>query len=109
MHKFIEKIKQFEQKPFAKENFFNTEEIDKLIRLYFSLPIEIDNKRQKIIKKKWTIDFSLELQNIYKNKLNTLIGSFEMDNPVNKDGQESLGLFQESFTRIATCRYRFRF
>ena len=101
MHKFIEKIKQFEQKPFAKENFFNTEEIDKLIRLYFSLPIEIDNKRQKIIKKKWTIDFSLELQNIYKNKLNTLIGSFEMDNPVNKDGQESLGLFQESFLPVS--------
>ena len=72
MHKFIEKIKKLEQKPFVKENFFNTKEIDRLIKLYLSLPIEIDNKRQKIIKKKWTIDFSPDLQNIYKKKLNTL-------------------------------------
>ena len=72
-----------------------------MVKLYFSLPIEINNKRQRIIKKKWTINFNPELQNIYKNKLNSIIGPFEMDNPVNTEGQESLGLFQESFSPVS--------
>ncbi len=101
MHKFTEKIKKFEQKPYIKENFFDTEEIEKLIDLYFLLPIEINNERQKIIKKKWSINFSPDLQRIYNKKLNSLIGPFEMDNPVNKEGQESLGLFQESFLPVS--------
>ncbi len=101
MHKFTEKIKQFEQKPYIKENFFDTEEIEKLINLYFLLPIEINNERQKIIKKKWSINFSPDLERIYNKKLNSLIGPFEMDNPVNKEGQESLGLFQESFLPVS--------
>ncbi len=101
MHKFIEKIKKLEQKPYVKEKFFNDSEIEQLIKLYFSLPIEINNKRQRIIKKKWTINFNPELQNIYKNKLNSIIGPFEMDNPVNTEGQESLGLFQESFSPVS--------
>ena len=52
MHKFIEKIKKLEQKPYVKEKFFNDSEIEQLVKLYFSLPIEINNKRQRIIKKK---------------------------------------------------------
>ena len=101
MHKFIEKIKKLEQKPYVKEKFFKDSEIEQLVKLYFSLPIEINNKRQRIIKKKWTINFNPELQNIYKNKLNSIIGPFEMDNPVNTEGQESLGLFQESFSPVS--------
>jgi len=58
LHKFIEEIKEFETKPFIVNNFFNKEEIELLQKLYYELPIEIDNKRQKIIKKKWPIDIN---------------------------------------------------
>ena len=69
MHKFIEKIKKFETKPFIVNNFFNNEEIELLQKLYYELPIEIDNKRQKIVKKKWSIDFNKELQIKYTPKI----------------------------------------
>ena len=52
MHKFIEKIKKFEEKPKVIKNFFNDNQIESLIDLYKSLPIEINNQRQKIVKKK---------------------------------------------------------
>ena len=58
MHKFIEEIKEFETKPFIVNNFFNKKEIELLQKLYDELPVEIENKRQKIIKKKWPIDFN---------------------------------------------------
>ena len=100
MHKFIEKIKKFETKPFIVNNFLNKEEIKLLQKLYYELPIEIDNKRQKIVKKKWSVDFNKELQVKYIKKLKEVIGDFEMDNPDTKDGTKSLGLFQESFGPI---------
>ena len=69
MHKFIEKIKKFETKPFIVNNFLNKEEIELLQKLYYELPIEIDNKRQKIVKKKWSVDFNKELQIKYISKI----------------------------------------
>ena len=68
MHKFIEEIKEFETKPFIVNNFLNKEEIKLLQKLYYELPIEIDNKRQKIVKKKWSINFNTELQKKYTQK-----------------------------------------
>ena len=100
MHKFIEEIKEFETKPFIVNNFFNKEEIELLQKLYYELPIEIDNKRQKIIKKKWPIDFNKELQIKYTQKLKEVIGDYEMDNPDTKEGKKSLGLFQESYMPV---------
>ena len=100
MHKFIEKIKKFETKPFIVNNFLNKEEIKLLQKLYYELPIEIDNKRQKIVKKKWSVDFNKELQVKYIQKLQEVIGDFEMDNPDTKDGTKSLGLFQESYMPV---------
>ena len=100
MHKFIEKIKKFETKPFIVNNFLNKEEIKLLQKLYYELPIEIDNKRQKIVKKKWSVDFNKELQVKYIKKLKEVIGDFEMDNPNTKDGTKSLGLFQESYMPV---------
>lgn len=100
MHKFIEKIKKFETKPFIVNNFFNKEEIELLQKLYYELPIEIDNKRQKIIKKKWPIDFNKELQIKYTQKLKEVIGDYEMDNPDTREGKKSLGLFQESYMPV---------
>ena len=100
MHKFIEEIKEFETKPFIVNNFFNKEEIELLQKLYYELPIEIDNKRQKIIKKKWPIDFNKELQIKYTQKLKEVIGDYEMDNPDTREGKKSLGLFQESYMLV---------
>ena len=100
MHKFIKKIKQFERKPFVVKNFINNKEVENFIKLYKELPIEINNQRQKIIKKKWSNNFSPDLQFVYKEKLKSIIGDYEMDNPITKDGFESLGLFQESFLPV---------
>ena len=52
MHTSIEEIKKHETKPFVIKNFINEEEIEKFKKLYLELPVEINNQRQKIIKKK---------------------------------------------------------
>ena len=101
MHKFIEKIKQFEKKPFIVKNFINNKEVESFVKLYNELPIEINNQRQQIIKKKWSNNFLLQLQKKYCEKLKLIIGDFIMDNPNNKEGFESLGLFQESFKPVS--------
>ena len=69
MHKFVEKIKKFESKPFIISNFLDKDEISAFQSLYEELPIEINNERQKIIKKKWDVQFQKELQNKYIQKL----------------------------------------
>ena len=51
MHKFLEKIKKLETKPRVIKNFLNDEEVKLFKKLYEELPIEINNKRQKIVKK----------------------------------------------------------
>ena len=51
MHKLIDKIKKNENKPFVVSNFLNQDEIKLFQKLYNDLPLEIDNKRQQIIKK----------------------------------------------------------
>ena len=47
MHKFIEKIKNYEEKPYVIKNFLNPKEIADFIKLYQELPIEVNNQRQK--------------------------------------------------------------
>ena len=101
MHKYIEKIQRLEQKPFIVKNFINTEEVKLFQKLYEDLPIEINNKRQKILKKKWSENFNLPLQKKFFKKLENVLGKFKMDNPKTKDDLESLGLFQESFLPVS--------
>jgi hypothetical protein len=100
MHKLIDKIKKNESRPFVVNNFLAQNEVELFQKLYTELPLEIHNKRQKIIKKKWSIDFYSDLQKIYNEKLKLVIGNFKMDNPRNKNDIESLGLFQESFSPV---------
>ena len=69
MHKFIKKIKKLEGKPFIVSNFLNKEEVKLFQKLYDELPIEIDNKRQKIVKKKWSVEFNKELQKKIYSKI----------------------------------------
>jgi len=100
LHQFIEEIKKFESKPFIVNNFLNEEEIRSFQKLYELLPVEINNKRQKIIKKKWSVEFNKKLQNKYTEKLKKIIGDYEMDNPDTKERSTSLGLFQESYMPV---------
>ena len=76
------------------------QEISLFQKLYEELPIEIDNKRQKIVKKKWSDEFNKDLQNTYIQKLREVILDFQMDNPKTKEGAKSLGLFQESYMPV---------
>ena len=66
MHKFIDKIKSFEEKPFVINNFVDEDEIKIFQSLYDKLPIEINNTRQKIIKNGLKI-LLLICKNILKN------------------------------------------
>jgi hypothetical protein len=101
MHKFIKDIQKLESEPFVVKKFIDQNEINQFQKLYEELPVEINNQRQKILKKKWSSDFDFELQKKYKEKLKKIIGDYTMDNPHTKDGQESLGLFQESFMPVS--------
>jgi|TARA_B100001059_G_scaffold164101_1_gene163612 hypothetical protein len=100
MHKFIDQIKKHESDPYVVNNFLDQNEIELFQKLYAELPLEIDNKRQKIIKKKWSKNFYPDLQEKYNNKLKSIIGNFKMDNPKTRENLESLGLFQESYLPV---------
>tara|TARA_Y100001970_G_C14226017_1_gene855729 strand:+ start:560 stop:1255 length:696 start_codon:yes stop_codon:yes gene_type:complete len=100
MHTFLKEIKKFEKKPSVIRNFLNNQEIESFLKLYEELPVEVNNLRQKIVKKKWSTNYLVKFQKIYKEKLEKVIGQFSMDNPKTKDGDESLGLFQESFMPV---------
>jgi len=97
MHK---KIKNHESNPLIIKNFLKKEEIKKIQDLYKDLPIEINNKRQKINKKKWITSFYLNLQKKIIQKIKKKIGNFKLDNPKTKNGFESFGLFQESYKPV---------
>ena len=101
MHKFLDKIKSIDSKPKIIKEFLNKKEIENFQKLYEKLPIEINNKRQKIIKKKWSETYFPDLQKLYIKKLETVINDFKMDNPKTLDGTNSLGLFQESFKPVS--------
>ena len=51
MHTKIDEIKKNESKPIIVKNFLDKAEILKFQKLYSDLPVEVDNKRQKIVKK----------------------------------------------------------
>ena len=57
MHKQIIKIKKYEGNCFIIKNFLTIAQIKKIQIFYKNLPVEIDNKRQKIVKKngRWVI------------------------------------------------------
>ena len=80
MHEFLEKIKSLEQKPYVIKNFISLDEVKLFQKLYDELPVEINNKREK---------------------LNLNLSNFKMDNPKTKNGKDSLGLFQESFMPVS--------
>ena len=100
MHKNIKEIKKLEGAPQIIKNLFSKSEIEKYLKLYHDLPITIHNKKQNVIKKRWLKDYSLDLENLFYNKVKDVIGDFRMDNLKDENNQDVLGLFQESYHPI---------
>ena len=100
MQKKIEEIKKTESGPKVIKNIFNKEEIDKFLNLYNELPITVHNKKQNVIKKRWLIDYGKELEELFYKRLTSEIGDFKYDNLKTDDGNDILGLFQESYNPI---------
>jgi hypothetical protein len=100
MHKKIDQIKKNESSPKIIRNLFSKSEISKFINLYNELPITVHNKKQNVIKKRWLIDYSKELEELFYKRLSDEIGEFKYDNLKNDDGTDILGLFQESHNPI---------
>jgi hypothetical protein len=100
MHQKIKKIKENESRAIIIKNFLTKNQIKKIKNLYKNLPIEINNKRQKIIKKKWIASFYTNLQKIFIQKLKKKLGNFKLDNPKTKNSLSSFGLFQESYKPV---------
>ena len=96
----LNKIKSLEGAPRIVKNFLDAEEIKKFLSLYSKLPITVNNLKQKVIKKRWISGFEKELEKILRDRIKLEIGDFIMDNINEKNGTESLGLFQESFNPI---------
>ncbi len=100
MHKQIEKIKNNDSSPKIIKNVFNQNEIDKFLNLYKELPITVHNKKQNVIKKRWLIEYGQDLEKIFYERVKNEIGDFKYDNLKTEDGNEILGLFQESYNPI---------
>ena len=64
------------------------------------MPITVHNKKQNVIKKRWLKDYGKELELIFKKRLTDEIGDFKYDNLETENGEEILGLFQESYNPI---------
>ena len=65
MHKLLDEIKKNEGKTRVVKNFFDNEQVKALLKLYKNLPVEIFNKRQNIMKKKWSDNFEADLKKIF--------------------------------------------
>ena len=100
MHKNIEAIKKTESPPKVIKNLFSEEEINKFLNLYKKLPTTVHNKKQNVIKKRWLLDYSKEMEEIFCERLKNEIGDFKMDNLKTDEGNEIYGLFQESYNPI---------
>ena len=100
MHNNLEKIKSFESPPRVIRDFIDTKEISQFLRLYNELPVTVNNLKQKVIKKRWLDGFGKELEILFKERLESAIGNFKMDNFITEDKKECFGLFQESYNPI---------
>ena len=100
MHTQIEKIKQSEGKPRVLKNIFSNKEIANFTNLYNELPVTVHNKKQNVIKKRWLIEYGEKLEKLFYDKVKNEIGDFKYDNLKDNNGNEILGLFQESYNPI---------
>lgn len=95
----INQIKSFES-GHQIVNIFSEKEIKMMQGLYAELPLRVFNKEQNVRKKMWTQKYNDALDNIYFNKLKSVLGDFEMDNLQDEDGEDFYGIFHESFSPL---------
>ena len=100
MHQKINQIKKNEGPPLVIKKILTKGQIKEIQNLYKILPVEIDNKRQKVVKKKWITSFYPNLQKEIIKKLKRRLGNFKLDNPKTKNSLNSFGLFQESYRPV---------
>ena len=100
MNSIIKEIKKQESPPKVIKNLFAENEIRDFLKLYHDLPITVHNKKQNVIKKRWLQGFNLNLEKIFRERLEKEIGSFKMDNLKDEEGRDILGLIQESYAPI---------
>ena len=96
----IEEIKKLESPPKVIKNIFDMNEISEFLELYQKLPITVHNKKQNVIKKRWLQGYSEKLEKIFCERLENQIGIFKMDNLKDENGNDILGLIQESYAPI---------
>tara|TARA_B100000787_G_scaffold68989_1_gene50741 strand:+ start:302 stop:1018 length:717 start_codon:yes stop_codon:yes gene_type:complete len=92
----VQNIKALESPPIVVK-IFTDREISMMRDLYQVLPVTTNNLIQKNIKKQWIQNYNKELDTIYYNKLNEVLGDFKMDTLTDKNGNDIYGLFHESF------------
>ena len=100
MDSLTKEIKKQESPPKVIKNLFTDNEIQDFLKLYNDLPITVHNKKQNVIKKRWLQGFNLNLEKIFRERLEKEIGSFKMDNLKDEEGRDILGLIQESYAPI---------
>ena len=100
MHEKIKEIKKSESSPKIIKNVFSNEEIKKFLDLYKNLPTTVYNKKQNVIKKRWLVEYGKELEVLFYKRLKNEIGEFKYDNLKTDDGNNIIGLFQESHNPI---------
>ena len=100
MNSINKEIKKQESPPKVIKNLFNDNEIQDFLKLYHDLPVTVHNKKQNVIKKRWLQGFNLNLEKIFRERLEKEIGSFKMDNLKDEEGKDILGLIQESYAPI---------
>ena len=93
-------IKKSESQPKVIKNVFSKEEIKEFLNLYHNLPVTVHNKKQNVIKKRWLQGYDKKLENIFHERLKKEIGDFKMDNLKDEEGNDILGLIQESYAPI---------
>ena len=98
-HLYLEKIKKLESPPKIL-NIFSEKEIKMMLELYTDLPESVFNKKQNVRKKAWIQNYNKELDKIYLEKLNSVLGNFKMDTLKSETGEEFYGLFHESFSPL---------
>ena len=100
MNNLISEMKRQESSPKVIKNFFNEKEIQEFLKLYQILPITVHNKKQNVIKKRWLQGYNIDLEKIFRERLEKEIGLFKMDNLKDEEGRDILGLIQESYAPI---------
>ena len=95
----IDKIKSFESPPKI-VNIFSDSEIKMMQDLYKKLPERVFNKKQNVRKKMWVLKYNEDLDKIYLNKLQEVLGDFKMDNLKDENGNDFYGIMHESFSPL---------